>query len=647
MDKKKLIIFIAIVVLGAGGFLLYQNFLGPGASKEEQGMTPLGETAEEKIAPATNTNLPLPTLPAGIPKGKWVTKNLGNIEIRYFSTAIVWGMSESGTDAFIILKNKGASEAVVNFTPVEDLLGQVPKWNLHFFALQKPPSSLAPGAEKKLWYFASIDEGKGSFTVKFKLWLGSDSANSVEVPIVFGATEGNFYGKETSSIYGYVKDKNGNPLSGVSIDAQMNCGRIGFRNTSDSRGRYTINVLGKEDINAIYQGKELGCDSTDYFLSAEKDGYEYYFKGHVSPTRKNPASADIVLEKQTEKVSYSLKWAKQVAEPYGFFWVKPSSDWSLFAASQAKHDPQLGKPTNFYLFNSSGNIVWKQPTGNECWGIDIAPDGSKVVAGCHDGKVYSVSREGNLLWASDMVSMVRSACISRNGKVALSGTVGNLSLFNTTTGAKSDISWPGGWLRNCMFYLDDSGFIAGSAEIGGFDISGSQKWQQQIGEFPLFLGVDKSKNVFAAGKSRTLFSFDISGRLRWKKKIPDHVVTAGAATPDGKRIALGTIGGMVYLFDGSGNILWKRNLGSEKPGDSTGHNAVAISQDGKRIVVGSAPGNCLLLYNEKGTLLWKKCIDVGKIQKDLITGVTNVQISPDKTKIVASYGDNYIREFIK
>ena len=670
MNTKILVILIIVIVLVGGGVFFFGKNpqQAPEGSKNEQPWgerpggaeeVPQGETPQEESVqspggktageagfnfPSIN-NLSLPVLPAGAPKGEWLTKNLGNIEIRYFSTAIAWGMSESGTDFFITLKNKGTGSAVVSFTPVANLLSQVPKWNLHFFSLQEPPLTLGPGEEKKLWYFASLDD-LGTFTVKFKLWLGSDSSNYLELPVVFGAIEGNFYGKETSFIYGYVKNENGQPLSNVEVYAQMNCGRLGNKGESDSQGRYMINIWGKEDIDAIYQGKELACASTDYFLSAAKDGYEYYFKNNLNPTRQGFVKADIILTSEKESVSYATKWEKQVSEPYGFFWVKPSSDWSLFAASQAKHEPQLGKPTNIYLFDASGNIVWKQPTGNECWGVDIAQDGSKVVAGCHDGKVYAVSKEGSLLWTLDAGTMIRSACLSHDGKTALSGTVGELFLFNAATGSKTNISWSGSWLRNCLFYLDDSGFVAGSPEIGGFTSSGSQRWLQEIGEFPMFLGTDNAKNVFAAGKSRTLFSFDASGNLRWKERIPDHVAGMGAVTPDGSRIALGTVGGMIYLFDGSGNLLWKRAMGVGT-GTSIGHNAVAISNDGKRIVVGSSPENCLLVFNEKGTILWKKCIETGTIQSGLIKGVTNVQISPDKTKIIASYGDNYLREFIK
>ncbi len=666
MNKKIFIILALVIILaGAGFFLIWgrlriTTFLAghtwggrPGGVKEfrqnTRGEVPRGDTGkngESFPLPPKEEGLPLPVLPEGTPKGEWITKNLGNVEVRYFSTAVVWGMSESGTDFFVNLKNKGSSRTVVNFTPVKNLLGTVPKWNLHFFSLQEPPLILEPGEEKKLWYFASLDQA-GEFTVKFKLWLDNNSANSLEMPVVFSAVaDDSFTRKGSSIIYGYLKDERGNPLAGAEVSAQMNCGRLGNRGVSDGQGRYFLVALGKEDIDVIYQGKELACDSTDYFLSAEKEGYEYYFKDHISPTRKDYTRVDIVLEKKKESVSFSQAWEKQVDEPYGFFWAKPSADWSVFAVSQAKHEPQLNKPTNFYLFDSSGNIVWKQPTGNECWGIDITPDGSKVIAGCHDGKIYVVSREGNLLWSFDTGSMVRSACFDNDGKTALSGTTGNLFLFNAATGAKSSFSWPGGWLRNCLFYPDSSGFIAGSAEIGGFDAAGKQKWQQLIGEFPMFLGVDKSKNIFAAGKSRSLFSFDVSGNLRWKKRIPDHVVTMGGVTSNGQRIVVGTIGGMVYLFDGKGNLLWKQHLNSGKMGDSTGHNAVAISPDGERIVVGSAPGNCVLVYNKKGTLLWKECVEVGKIKADMRPGVTNVQISPDKKKIIATYGDNYIREFV-
>ncbi|MFH0710947.1 MAG: PQQ-binding-like beta-propeller repeat protein, partial [Candidatus Aenigmatarchaeota archaeon] len=597
----------------------------------------------EFMFPQFDTSKPL----LNPPDGTLVKKQLGDVEINYFSAAIIRGMSESGTDLFITLKNKGSGEASVTFPSGEEYVKDIPSCNLHFFAMQDSPVKIPAGGEKKLWYFTSIDQNACNFTVNFKFWLGSDEVNKVETPVKFGSVEDDTRGKETSVIYGYVKDQSGNPIRNARVDAMMNCGRMGNRADTDSQGRYVISVLAMEDINSYYGERELACDSKDYFISVIQEGYEYYFKEHVAPTRSEFVRLDITLEKEKEDVSYSLKWEKKVDDSYGFFWVKPSSDWTVFAADQAKHPPELNKATNFYLFDNQGNVLWKQPTGNECWGIDISADG-KVTAGCHDKNVYVVDKTGKLLWSFDSGGMVRSACFSRDGKKVLSGALGTLYLFDSNSGTKTNVPWINEWFRNCQFYPDDSGFIVGSRTIGAFDSNANKLWQYVIGEFPMFLGVDLNKNVFASGKSRTLFSFDEDGNLRWKHRIPDHVAGAGSSTPDGSRIAIGTVGGMVYLFDGNGNLLWKRpTAGIGEQGGTVGHNAMAISSDGTRIVAGTAPGNCVIVYNEKGTALWKGCSEVQKTSGDMLEGVTNVQISPGKTEIVASYGDNYIREFVK
>ncbi len=602
------------------------------------------ERRDEFMLPPINSNLPLPSDPEGVPKSELVKKQLGDIEVNYFSTGIIRGMTESGLDYFITLKNKGSSEAFISITPDQELTKQVPEWNLHFFSFQNSPIKIPPGEEKKIWYFISLDRGgKDTFTINFEL---SQGGNTVKLPVIFGSVDEDLRRKETSRIYGYVKDENGNPVSNVRVDAIMNCGRYGLRGDSDRLGRYNIDVLGMEDITAIYS-RETACDSNDYFISVDKEGYEYYFKGNVAPTRKNFVRLDITLEKRKETASYNMKWEKQVDDNYGFFWIKAAKDFSVFAADQAKHPPQLDKPTNFYLFDSEGNVLWKQPTGNECWGIDIAEDGSKVTAGCHDNKIYTVDKSGKLLWSFDAVGMVRSACFSRDGKEVLSGAIQKLYLFNSDTGSKKEVSWINEWFRNCQFYYDDSGFISGARTLAGFDSDGNKKWDFVMGEFPMFLGVDYDKNTYVAGKSRTLFSFDASGNLRWKHRIPDHVAGAGAVTPDGSRIVLGTVGAMIYMFDNNGNLLWKRSMTGIGIEGGMGHNAIAISPDGKRIVVGGAPSNCVMVYNEKGTMLWKGCNEVGEVPKDFLAGINSVQISEDKTKIVAAYGDNYVRMFVK
>ncbi|PIN84157.1 hypothetical protein COV61_00985, partial [Candidatus Micrarchaeota archaeon CG11_big_fil_rev_8_21_14_0_20_47_5] len=371
---------------------------------------------------------------------------------------------------------------------------------------------------------------------------------------------------------------------------------------------YFIPLPGMEDIDAIYLGRELACDSKDYWVSLEEEGYEYYYYNSISPSRGKPSNLNITLKKKGESLNYSLEWEKQVSDNYGFFWVKPSEDWSVFAAVQGKHPPMLGKPTNFYLLDAQGNILWKQPTEDECWSIDIKKDGSEAVAGCHDGKVYAVNKEGSLLWSFDTGGMVRSACFSQDGSKILSGAMNPLYLFNSITGTRQEISWNGDWLRNCAFYPDGSGFVVGSRETAGFDSSGKELWRNIIGEFPMFLGVDNEKNTYATGKVRTFFSFNSSGGLRWKHKINEPSATAGALTPDGNRITLGSVGGSVYLYNKEGTLLWRRGTMEVGNPGAVGHNAMAISQDGKIILAGTAPSNCIIAYNENGTQIWKNCL---------------------------------------
>lgn len=614
---------------------------GPGQPMNNSGQ-PMPPTQE--FALRVNPNASLPAPPQNAPEGKWMNAKLGDVQVKYFSTAITRGLMEAGTDYFITLNNTGSSTAKICAPACcSELRSFVPSWNLHFFALQDAPFELAPGQVKKLRYFASLDK-TGLFNVTFRMWQCENEGSAISLPVTFGATDENFWGKETSYISGMVKDNEGKPVAGATVVAVTGCGRTDFKGNSDSQGNYEIPLLGMEDVDAIYLGRDLGCTSKDYWLAVEKDGYEYYFADGFAPTRSAPAKADIVLQKRKEAdLSYELEWEKKVDGNYGFFWVKPSADWSVFAATQAKHPPELGKPGAFYLLDEKGNVLWGQPTENECWGIDIASDGNKVAAGCHDNYVYVVERGGKLLWKEKMMYWVRAACFSHDGNTLLSGTGG--TLFNSATGAKTEVERTGDWLRTCAFYPDDTGFVIGSRETGSFSPQGTQEWQQIIGEFPMYLGVDENRNVYASGKSRTVFSFDKAGSVRWTYKISEPSVTAGANTVDGSRVAMGSVGGTVYLFNGNGTLLWRRGaLGLGEFG-AVGHNAMALSQDGKLVVAGTAPNNCIIAYNEYGTVVWKGCSEADASNPDLLLGVTNVQVSPDKARIIASYGDNYIRMF--
>jgi outer membrane protein assembly factor BamB len=117
---------------------------------------------------------------------------------------------------------------------------------------------------------------------------------------------------------------------------------------------------------------------------------------------------------------------------------------------------------------------------------------------------------------------------------------------------------------------------------------------------------------------------------------------------------LGTVGGVVQLYDSQGNLIWQRRL----PGEAQGHNALDMTPDGSLIVVGTngSAGNdgFVSLLGADGGVLWQQQFQDGR---DLGTipapvdfdhnhrGAISVSLSDDGRYIVAGFGDSAIRIF--
>ncbi|MFH0987213.1 MAG: PQQ-binding-like beta-propeller repeat protein, partial [Candidatus Micrarchaeota archaeon] len=478
--------------------------------------------------------------------GENKTVQLGNIEIAYYSTVASYPTLSLGGDVIFRLKNNGGSEETVNV----DYEGDVPSWNLHFFQFQDSPMTLAPGEEKKVHYFASLDS-EGEFSIDFLFWQEESRSDEVTANIKFyGGNQEESRLEMTSAVYGYVKDKvTGQPIVGAEVTATRYNGRETYRATTSS-GAYVILAPAIGDIKAFFGSQEFTYESLDYFITIETDGYKYYYEDGISPDRGEELRHDIELEAKTQLNGYEKVWEQKVSEPYGFFWVYPDNSWTKVLATQAKHNPELNKPTNFYMYDiATGEELWKVPTGNECWGADISGDGSLATAGCGDSQLYAVNVEtGELKWQVDCPSMNRESEISHDGTMVLTGPVEgyNFALLDSEDGSVvKGFNTVDQWIRNSKFTKDDSKFAVGLS--GGYVImydveTGGQLWTNRIGEFPLFFAIDDSGNVYGSGKGRILVSYDESGAERWSFRVADHTVTAGAITPDGSRVVIGTVG---------------------------------------------------------------------------------------------------------
>ncbi len=626
-------------------------------------------------APPSKEEFYFPQLDMSAPQsppvsGENKTIKLNNLEITYYSTAASYDRFSMGADLLIHVKNTGDKTETIYSTPIKELdETYVPNWCMHFFTFQDETITLKPGEEKTLHYFASND-GDGEYTVDFGFWQKSDKSDKVTASVKFYSSRDGGKLSNGALVYGYVRDAETNKtLDNVEVQITAFSGREGYRGQSDNNGVYYLSLPSMDDIQAFFGDQEFAYSSIAYSAEVENEGYAYYYADGIEPKRGEQLRLDIYLKPKTDK-NYSMKWENKVSEPYGFFWVLADSNMKFLVASQAKHTPELNKPTHFYLFNfETGQKIWSYPTDNECWGIDISEDGKTVAAGCHDSKTYIINTEdGSLRWKYDNPSMNREVAISHNGKYVLTGPAGNgnekydFALFDANNG--NMINGAGGydlWLRNSKFTSDDSEYVVGLSEgvVAMYDTqTAGKRWINYIGEFPLFLAIDIQDNTYAAGKGRTLFSYDKNGNVRWSYRVPDHTVTAGAITPDGSYVVVGTVGGWVHYLDGkTGKVLWRAKI----KGENVAHNAVSISDDGKTVAIGSGPENHLTIFNEHGTKIFE---DEAELNPDLILndkwatigptssagsqkGIMSTYTSADGSIVVAGYGDDYIREFVR
>ena len=273
---------------------------------------------------------------------------------------------------------------------------------------------------------------------------------------------------------------------------------------------------------------------------------------------------------------------------------------------------------------------------NECWGADVRDN--LFVASSHDRSVYVFNRKG-LLFNLAGPSLIRVAKFSRDGRYLATGPIfdSDVALIDVNTGRKVwGVNVCRDWLRSIAFTEDDSLVICGfrNGHLVAIDKSGNVIWHEYTGEFPMYLEASNGL-IYAGGKSRTLFVFYYNGTLKWKLRIPDHVISDGKVLSDGS-VVIGTVGGWIYRISKDGKILWRNCI-----------IGIVSSVDASRdfIAVSTMQRNEIFILNKRGTILWSYKATPKPLNDKMLIGATNIHISQDSSRIVAGYGDSYIRMF--
>ena len=111
-------------------------------------------------------------------------------------------------------------------------------------------------------------------------------------------------------------------------------------------------------------------------------------------------------------------------QEYGLLWSYETGDtvYSVSISSDGSYIVAGSRDNKVYLFDRAGNLLWSYETGGDVWSVSMSSDGSCIAAGSYDHKVYLFERAGNLLWSYKTGDWVNSVSISSDGSYIAAGS---------------------------------------------------------------------------------------------------------------------------------------------------------------------------------------------------------------------------------
>lgn len=269
-------------------------------------------------------------------------------------------------------------------------------------------------------------------------------------------------------------------------------------------------------------------------------------------------------------------------------------------------------------------LLWKYKTGDDAYSVGVSSNADYVAIGSWDGYVYLLNRSGQLFWKFKMKGSTEDVAISENYVAATSYLIreGTLYLFS--------ISGELLWSKTFSSHLKGvdvgaQGVLVGSGDgsIYLFYRNGTKAWEYKTenSAWGVWDVAFSKGSVVAGGDDASLYLLGMDGKLIWKKNLSRESHIYGVAiSEDGEYSAAVSEDKNVYFFK-NGELLWKRGTGFSNYG-------VAIS---KYIAAGSWDGY-FYLFDRSGNLLWK--YNIGSY-------VNRVAFSPEGSYLAAASSDGY------
>lgn len=297
-----------------------------------------------------------------------------------------------------------------------------------------------------------------------------------------------------------------------------------------------------------------------------------------------------------------------------------------------------------FCLDQTGQERWRAIVGNQAWRIAVSADAETIIVGTGSTRpwdlkgrgLFCFNKNGSLRWQVNLRASIWGLTISADGETIAAGTGGKqIILFDGQGNRLWQQAVPGwgpyAWVWTTALSFDGQTVVAGAAnkQIRLLNRQGLSLAEYQARGEVMRVAISEDGETIAAGDvAGYVYLLNRHGSLVWEKHLADKV-WAVALSRDGARLLVGADEKEAHLhtYGRAGNLLWRRYVG--------GVSNAALSMDGRRVAVGTQDGG-IYIFDEEGEVLHHH--RANKLVRD-------VAISAKGEQIIAGSEDGYVYDF--
>jgi len=267
-----------------------------------------------------------------------------------------------------------------------------------------------------------------------------------------------------------------------------------------------------------------------------------------------------------ESVSWSVDRGNKpgLSDSSGYLWTDPTQNKMFFGSGQGDlYGVDADDATTYWSASD-------RPSLNSAITSSPTADGSTIIAGTNDGRVLAWDGSDSTapqLWATAVDGAVYSDLIAASGLVYVTTENGTLHVLDTSNGNEQ-------WKNSSFAAFGASSPALGNGrvyvaadEVHGFDAASSETslWTSSgfggtAGSNPVY----DSGSVYVGSDDGNLYKLDAAdGTEIWTYSAGNRIASTPAVNSAGDRIAFASMGGTLYVLDGTGTELQTISIPSD------------------------------------------------------------------------------------